>query len=319
VAVVNWNNKPVEFPAAQKVEHALLQVLAINRAMESTLVDVIAAYTPWLASVIPASIGYSSVLVSLHFEPWQAGVYAVVVECLGLATVATSLKFWSWNQEHDKNKQAPFLLALVTAVFYLAIVLSVNVMLDPGDLWVKIVKALASSLSVAGALIVAMRAQQSKLEKQSDAEQVSAKQEHDDIEQRRKDDMAQQLELAKIDAQKVTESSRLAAEIEQKEREEERNLRKVLKLAEIAGKVEISKAKVSVNVLESGESFPKVSGKLENVPETFRKWSDWRQVPLEHQRRIAGMTNKQVQAEYGKSDKTAGNWIRKAKALGGAV
>jgi hypothetical protein len=309
MAVTNWQ-RPAEFPASEKVENALLQVLAVNRAMESTLVDVIAAYTPWLASVIPASIGWLNVQSVLHFSPWQAWVYAIVVECLGLATVATSLKFWSWNQEHQKR--APFWLALVTAVFYLTIVLAVNALLDDGDWRVKLVKALASSLSVAGALIVAMRSQQAKLEKQAAQEQVNREQERLDIEQRRQDTNMLQIELAKIEAQKVTESSRLAAEEIRKEREAERNYRKELKLAEIAAKLEETRAKVSARVPESGESFGKVSERLENVPETFRKWSDWRQVPAEHQRRIASLNNRQVRDEYGCSEKTAGNWIRKA-------
>jgi hypothetical protein len=310
MAAIGWNTPA--FPASEKVEKVLREVLAVNRAMESTLVDVIAAYTPWLASVIPASIGFDNVSRVLHFAPWQAWVYAIVVECLGLATVATSLKFWSWNQEH--KRRAPFELALVTGLFYLVIILSVNVLLDDGSALVKLVKALASSLSVAGALIVAMRSQQSRLERQADIDQVKLDQDKLGADQRRREEDSKQIELAKIAAQKDIYALRMAAAAEEKRLAEEhsRNLLHQEKLARIAAKVEETKAKLSQQVSESVTSYEKVPEGEKKFPETFRKWVDWRQVPAEHQRKISGMNLHQVRDEYGTSEKTAGNWIRAA-------
>jgi len=318
-----WNTWQAQQPAAEKFEQAMKSALAVNRAMENTLVDVVAAYTPWLASFIPASLGYYNVTRVLHFQPWQGWIYAIVVECLGLATVATALKFWSWNQEGN-GKRAPLELALLTGIFYLVITLSVNVILDEGTTTVKLVKALASTFSVVGALVVAMRAQQGKAEsalaatKAEHAAQLKADEEKQERAEQGRLELAKlererELETLRIQKEKELETLRLEAEERRKDKEAERNLRKELKLAEINLKVAENAAKVSQNVPESAESFQKVSAGERKFPETFGKWSDWRQLPDEHKQRIATLAPKQVRDEYGLSDKTAGNWVRKAQ------
>lgn len=300
MATITWNLAVPD----DKVTSALHGLLSINRAMESTLIDVVAAYIPWLGSFIPASIGWVNVQQVLGFTLLQAWIYAIVVEGMGLATVATTLMFWEWNQE-QRDKRAPFTLALATALVYLAIVLGVNVLLDDGSPLVKGVKALASSISVVGALLVAMRSQQAKLRVL--------------VENNRKFDVDAQaaqdaltVKLAEIEARKVEERLRLQADEAWKLSEAERNFRKEIKLAEIAAKVSISTAKVS----ESGRD---VSGKFRNdvkvsrnFPETFEKWSDWRKLSEEHKNRIAGMCIRDIRDQYGVSEKTAGNWLRKA-------
>lgn len=303
MATMTWN---VHASALEdKVNGLLRGLLVINRAMEGTLIDVVAAYIPWLGSFIPASIGWLNVQQVLGFTLLQAWIYAIVVEGMGLATVATTLMFWEWNQEQRDNKRAPFALALATALVYLAIVLGVNVLLDDGSPLVKGVKALASSISVVGALIVAMRSQQAKLRVL--------------VENNRKFDVDAQaaqdaltVKLAEIEARKVEERLRLQADEAWKLSEAERNFRKEIKLAEIAAKVSISTAKVSESGRDVSGKFRndvKVSG---NFPETFEKWSDWRKLSEEHKNRIAGMCIRDIRDQYGVSEKTAGNWLRKA-------
>lgn len=308
----NWNknrtwDEPARRSAADRIQDVMKSLLAINRAMETTLIDVVAAYTPWLASVVPAFIGYENVIRVLKFEVWQAWVYAIVVEALGLATVATTLKLWNWNQD-NKDRRAPFELATLTAIFYLTIVLSVNVLLDEGDTLQKVVKALASSFAVVGALTVALRSQQSKLEQDADTQRAKDELARYEREKREADAQHVQLETLRLEKQKELELSRMQADEARKEREAERNLRKELKLAEL-------KLKLSNPVSESSESGRKVAEAAGKFPETFGKWSDWRQLPDEHKKRIAMMTPHQVRTEYGVPEKTSGNWVRKAKEL----
>ena len=344
------SNKQKEPGAAEWLENKLAGALAVNRAMETALVDVIAAYTPWLAPIIPASIGWYNVQNVLHFLPWQAWVYAIVVECLGLATVSTALKFWSWNQD-SSEKRAPFWLALLTALFYLGIVLAVNVLLDEGDPTIKLVKALASSFSVVGALVVAMRSQQARAEQHLEQVKAEVESQRQAFETQRARDEMLRLEMARIESQKELErlkferekeleTLRLQAEERQKEKEAERNFKKELKLAEINLKVAEAAAKVSKNGSDENKNFPKdaetfgkaaeTGGKLPesfgngqngggNFPETFGKFTDWRDVPVEQRQRIAGMPPKQVRLEYGTSEKTSSNWVRNALAEFGEV
>jgi hypothetical protein len=312
-------------------------------------VDVIAAFTPWIAPLVPAAIGYANVIKYLDFPIWLAWVYAAVVEFLGLATVTTALQFWSWNQD-ENGEQAPFNLALSTALFYLTITIAVNVLLDQGDALVKLVKALASTFSIVGALTLALRSQQGKrLEKLAQAqaetfrltrkeEERCQKEEQKVMEQARKEEERKQkdqqniLELARLEQQKEIERLHIEAEERRKDKELSRKLRHEEKLAEIAAKVSERSQKVSGKFsdgLESSESYQKLTGKSSddgesyqkvseeqnNFPETFGKFPDWRQLPAEHRKRVGGMSNLQVRAEYGISEKTAGNWIRSSKEL----
>jgi hypothetical protein len=350
--MTGWGEKP---SAAKRLEDFLKGALAVNRAMETTLVDVVAAYTPWLASVIPAFLGFENVTRALSFLPWQAWIYAIVVECLGLATVSTTLKFWSWNQD-GQGKQAPFWLAVTTALVYLTITLSVNVLLDEGSELVKVVKALMSSLSVVGALVLAMRSQQSKSETQVDDDRLAeekakaADQQRWDMARHQAQEDARlarekELESVRLQHEKELETLRIQAEAQAREKEADRHFRKELKLAEMQLKVAEAQAKVAGNMvdgLESGwkvagdaqnfpesgwkvagdaqsfpESFQKVAEGENNFPATFGKWHDWRDLPEEHKKRIAGMTPKQVHREYGVPEKTSSNWARKANDLFG--
>jgi hypothetical protein len=307
-----------EAQAARRFERWMKTILEINRAMENTLVDVVAAMTPWIAPLVPAAIGYMNVKQYLGFEPWLAFVYALVVEFLGLATVTTALQFWSWNQETPLASpqiqvqdlggkgEAPFLLALVTALFYLVITLAVNVILDQGTVTVRVVKALASTFSIVGALTLALRSQQAKRQAAVDEAKAQKLEQSRQTAEQRASEERRQLETLRLANEKEIAQARIVAETQAQERKEARQFRHEEKLAEIAAKVAESQAKVSAQVPESSQKV----AESKEFPETFGKWSDWRQVPEEQRRRIGGMTIKQVHAEYGVIEKTAGNWIK---------
>jgi hypothetical protein len=111
----------------------------IRDSAEVAIVDTVSGFIPWLAPIIPAYVSYSHILNVLQFPLWIAFASALVVEGLGFATVSTAVEFQNWNitkvnREADprrrKYQAAPTWGAIFTVAFYMAIVLTVNVILD---------------------------------------------------------------------------------------------------------------------------------------------------------------------------------------------
>jgi hypothetical protein len=133
------------------------------RALEYVLVDTISAVSPWLAPILPAYIAGMHMHNVLLLPAWISYVGAGVVELLGLSAVTTAVQFWDYNDIRRKTDQrAPFWVAVVCAVFYMSVVLTVNVVLDGGPGVHKIAKALLSSLSIVAAIILASRGQHTR-------------------------------------------------------------------------------------------------------------------------------------------------------------
>lgn len=99
--------------------------------IEFSVVNVIATIAPWLSPLAPAYLSFIHMIEYLHFPVWLAWTVAANVEMLGLATVHTMLTFWSHNRNYttDKNR-VPTLIPLGTFIFYLSIVLTINVMIE---------------------------------------------------------------------------------------------------------------------------------------------------------------------------------------------
>lgn len=165
--------------------------VGVTRAMELMLVDVIAALIPWLAPVIPAFMAWQHMTSVLDFPGWVAGIGAAVVEFLGLSTVHTTFTFWQYNDEREarrvqnqrkargrKKSQvrraagAPVWVAGITAGFYLAVIITVNVLLDDAAMIERVAKALLSLLGTVAAVTLAIRAQHAR--RLSDAEERKA-------------------------------------------------------------------------------------------------------------------------------------------------
>lgn len=133
--------------------------------LESSLIDLIAAVTPWLAPLIPAYLVYHNMAERLNYSQPFALIGAAAVEFLGLSAVHTAVTFWKWN-DNRKSDRAPMWAAVCAGAFYVVIVLTVNAALDiwkdePG---VRIAAhALLSLLSVDAALIIAMRASHARM------------------------------------------------------------------------------------------------------------------------------------------------------------
>lgn len=102
----------------------------INNA-ERGIVDFISAFVPYAVPIIPAYLTYYHTLDMMDFPAWVAWTAAFVVEALGLASVSTAVRFYLHNKRYkSEQNKAPLWMAIVVYVFYIAIVIVVNVMLE---------------------------------------------------------------------------------------------------------------------------------------------------------------------------------------------
>jgi vacuolar-type H+-ATPase subunit I/STV1 len=85
----------------------------------------------------------------------------IVAEGLGLASLVTSFIFWSHNRRYkDEKAQMPLWVPILTYLFYLIIILTVNVVMDwqaGQDGWRILVVALFSLLSLPAGLLLAVQ------------------------------------------------------------------------------------------------------------------------------------------------------------------
>ncbi|MCB9135130.1 MAG: hypothetical protein H6636_06875 [Anaerolineales bacterium] len=140
------------------------RTLDVNHAIYGLGIDVLAAYSPLLATLIPAYMIYRNTTDHLAFPTWIALAAAIATEVLGISAVHTTISFWQYNNALTRkgDLRSPFWIALGTSVAYIAIVLIVNTVLDAagGTASVKVIASgTLSLLSLVGALIVAVRAQ----------------------------------------------------------------------------------------------------------------------------------------------------------------
>jgi len=133
------------------------------RNTESSIVNFLSVFAPWLAPLTPAHMTYDHSRKVLEFPPLVALPAALLVEILGFSTVSTFLAFWFHNKKNKADvKRAPIEVVAFAFLFYLALILFSNVLLDtfPDERWAEItVRALFTLQTIPAALIVAVRTQ----------------------------------------------------------------------------------------------------------------------------------------------------------------
>lgn len=152
------------------------------RNSETSLVNLLSALAPWLAPLAPAFMSYYHMDGVLDFPGYVAMAVAIVVEILGLSAISTILAFWTYNRRRvAEYRKAPVFLAVFSFVFYLAIVLVINVMLDAAKIpdagmnqdWVIVLaRAMLTLLSVPAAIILAVRTQHKETLDQAERERI---------------------------------------------------------------------------------------------------------------------------------------------------
>lgn len=98
----------------------------------------------------------------LEFPTWLGWTNAFVIESLGLASVATAIRFYRNNKTYKSDKErAPFSLAIFVYVFYLVITISLNVVLEivsgTRGGWIIFSIAMFTLLSVPSGILISIR------------------------------------------------------------------------------------------------------------------------------------------------------------------
>lgn len=135
---------------------------------EKSLLDLLSALVPYFVPVIPAYLTFFHTRDQMQFPDQVAWTAAFVVEVLGITSISTAIRFYRWNVRYkDAKNKAPFWLALGTYVFYLVIVLAVNVMLEvvSGVRTGAVIWAIAlfSLMSVPSGVLISIRTQFSEM------------------------------------------------------------------------------------------------------------------------------------------------------------
>ena len=137
---------------------------------EKSLLDLLGALIPYFVPVIPAYLTYYHTRDQMDFPVQVAWTAAFVVEVLGMTSISTAIRFYRHNQRYAKSliqNKAPFGLAIFTYAFYLAVVLSVNVLLEveaaKREPVIILAIALFSLLSVPSGVLISIRSQYSEM------------------------------------------------------------------------------------------------------------------------------------------------------------
>ena len=159
------------------------------RNVETSFVNFISAVAPWLAPLAPAYMTYQHAVDTLNFPLWVAIPVAVVVEILGFSAISTFMAFWFFNRRHKaSSKKAPVWLIVFAFCFYLALIVTSNILLDAFDEAegaVIAVRALFTLQTIPAALIVVARAGHKSLladmakEREESSRKVSAERSDD--------------------------------------------------------------------------------------------------------------------------------------------
>ena len=111
-----------------KIFEFLAKVL---NGMERGIIDFISAFVPYAVPIIPAYLTFYHTRDMMDFPAWVAWTAAFVVEALGLASVATVVRFYLHNKRYkSEQNRAPFWIAFGVYVFYIVVVIVTNVILE---------------------------------------------------------------------------------------------------------------------------------------------------------------------------------------------
>lgn len=164
---------------ARKREAGFFERLTyIIKGTEASVVELLATVGPWLAPLTPASMTYQHVVHTLGFSEVWGWTTAISVEILGLASGHTMAKFYLHNKRYRAQKdRLPVMPIIITFVFYLAVITTINLSLDwTQTIWAeRIAKLGLILLSVPAIVIVSIRAQHATVLLEKEARHIEKK------------------------------------------------------------------------------------------------------------------------------------------------
>jgi hypothetical protein len=127
--------------------------------LENTAVDLVAKVAPWAAPLPTAYLVGRATVAHLAWPATIGVVAAIIIECLGLATTATALRLWDYNQGKRKSDpSAPVPLAVGLVAVYFVVATGLTVLLDIAPHLAAYAPAIFPTLSLTGVTVLAIRA-----------------------------------------------------------------------------------------------------------------------------------------------------------------
>lgn len=281
------------------VTYFLEEWRVLTIVFERTFTSNMAATVPWIAPLIPASFAFKSTKEKLGLTgngiPF---VIALAIEGLGMSVVSTAFELWDWNDKNkDEQISTPIYVSIATVVFYIVLVLFVNVGLDLG--WPQwIIKAMLSLLSIPAVVTLALRSQHGRRVAEKEAAKLEADKKAFDLQEKtRLQEEAGQAEQRRLEQiQLDTQRTQMEFDMEQRRLD-----------AETRRQIKLEKAKSEAE---------KVSGNFPETQETFQKDSEtsgqWRAIKknLSPAQLYAIMRTpiNELAHQYGKTEKAVQKW-----------
>lgn len=163
------------------------QIVRFLDNTEVSFVTLLAKIIPLLVPIIPAYVGYTHVtdtVTGLGFDSWAGWVYGAVIEGLGYAAIYKAVQFWEHNRKYTAEKnQAPLVMAVIIYLVYLAVTLTVNVVLDykAGVVIYKVVAlGLISLLSVPAGMLMSISAIHTERKSEREQSRIEQRQRRDE-------------------------------------------------------------------------------------------------------------------------------------------
>lgn len=200
---------------------ALQYLTNLFNSAEDTLINAVSAIVPWLVPIVPAYLTFNHAHnpQELNLPLLVAGSTGFVVEALGLASMRTIFVFNEYNRKYkDSTKKAQLRYPIFTYVFYLVVILLVNVVLDwqnGVNVYHIIAVGLLSLLSVPAGVLISVRAQHT--ERQIEAEREKERQRKMREANKSRQNVSEQAERSVPAKQNVSERSRVTASQRQNE------------------------------------------------------------------------------------------------------
>jgi hypothetical protein len=210
---------------------------ALTVVAEKTFVGNLASTIPWIAPLIPAWFAFenSTSTTKLNLPPAVGVIIAASIEGLGISVVTTALELWDWNDRNkDQKITTPLYVSAGTVVFYIVIIVMVNVGLDLG--WADwIVKTTLSMLSIPAVVTLALRSQHSRRIAAHEAAEIKVEQTTlaDQEAQRRQNESVLEAQLRQNESALEAQRRQMEFDFEQKRLDAE--TRRQIKLEKALG------------------------------------------------------------------------------------
>lgn len=143
-------------------ENVFDKITFATKGLEHSFVEMVSTWGPWASALTPASMTFQHVVNSLGFDPFFGWTTALTVEIVGLASGHTIVRFYMHNKKmRAKKDRIPIWPIAFVFVFYLVVIMTINVALDWGNQTTAqiIARICLVLLTVPSIVIVSLRAQ----------------------------------------------------------------------------------------------------------------------------------------------------------------